>query len=110
MDPLIQLIWAVVVTIAASAAAIVVGRRRGIDQVDARADGETKRLIEAQSGRLTVLEDSSRDKDAVIARQSATIDSLSARLALVTAKVEELEIALARERRVTAAFIRSEPG
>jgi len=68
--------------------AVVVGRRRGIDQVEAQADGEVKRLVEAQAMRLSVLESENR-------RLTAEVAALTAELAKVRA---ELEI----EKRVTA--------
>lgn len=89
---LIQTLGAVVV---AAVVAVVVGRRRGIDAVDQRADAETRRLVDAQAARLLLLE-------AENMRQAATIASLTAEQAALRTKVEELETALARERRVTA--------
>ncbi len=67
--------------------AVIVGRRRGIDLVEAQADGEVKRLVEAQAMRLSVLEAENR-------RLTAQVAALTTELAQVRA---ELDI----EKRVT---------
>lgn len=68
--------------------AVIVGRRRGIDQVEAQADGEVKRLLEAQAMRMAILEAENR-------RLQSKVDTLTEELAQVR---KELDI----EKRVTA--------
>ena len=67
--------------------AAVVGRRRGLDQVEARADTELRKLVDAQAARLLLLEASDRSK--------------SERIATLEAQVHALEQELADERRIT---------
>ena len=75
-------------TIAAAAVtAVVVGRRRGIDQVEDRADGEIKRLVDAQHDRLSLLE--------------AENVELKARVASLTAELAQVRSELDIEKRVT---------
>ena len=92
MDPAALALTAFILStgtiVVAAITAIVVGRRRGIDQVEDRADGEIKRLVDAQAGRLAILEAENR-------RLTAEVAALSTELAKVKA---ELDI----ERRVTA--------
>jgi molecular chaperone GrpE (heat shock protein) len=73
--------------------AVIVGRRRGIDQVEAQADGEVKRLVEAQAMRLSVLEAENR-------RLTAQVAALTTELAQVRAEldIEKRVTARARER------------
>ena len=82
--------------------AVIVGRRRGIDQVEAQADGEIKRLVDAQGERLRLLEKANAEKDLTIAAQNQTIASLTVKQQELQSKVAELEHQLAIERRVTA--------
>lgn len=86
----------------AAIVAVVVGRRRGLDQIDDRTDAEIKRLVDAQSARLLLLEAENARQAVAMADQRVTIATLTADQATLKAKVEELELALARERRVTA--------
>lgn len=86
----------------ATVAAIVVGRRRGLDAVDARTDQEIKRLVDAQAARLLLLEAENARQATQMADQRVTIATLTAEQAALRVKVEELETALARERRITA--------
>jgi TolA-binding protein len=74
--------------VVAAVVAVIVGRRRGIDQVEDRADGEIKKLVEAQAARLTLLEAENRE-------QRARIATLEGELAKVR---QDLDI----EKRVTA--------
>lgn len=71
----------------AAVVAVVVGRRRGIDQVEDRADGEIKRLVDAQSARLSLLE--------------AENVELKARVASLTAELAQVRSELDIEKRVT---------
>lgn len=86
----------------AAVVAVIVGRRRGIDQVEDRADSEIKRLVDAQGERLRLLEKANAEKDLTIAAQNQTIAGLTAKQAELQSKVAELEHQLAVERRVTA--------
>lgn len=72
----------------AAVVAVVVGRRRGIDQVEDRAQGEIKRLVDAQSARLSLLE--------------AENVELKARVASLTAELAQVRSELDIEKRVTA--------
>lgn len=72
----------------AAVVAVIVGRRRGIDQVEDRADGEIKRLVDAQSARLSLLE--------------AENVELKARVASLTAELAQVRSELDIEKRVTA--------
>lgn len=71
----------------AAVVAVIVGRRRGIDQVEDRADGEIKRLVDAQSARLSLLE--------------AENVELKARVASLTAELAQVRSELDIEKRVT---------
>lgn len=93
MVALISTVFSVVAVVVAGVVAVVVGRRRGLDQVDERADAETKRLLEAQASRLSFLE-------AENARQAQQIASLQA-------KVTALETDLAIEKRISARLVRA---
>lgn len=72
----------------AAVVAVIVGRRRGIDQVEDRAQGEIKRLVDAQSARLSLLE--------------AENVELKARVASLTAELAQVRSELDIEKRVTA--------
>lgn len=72
----------------AAVVAVVVGRRRGIDQVEDRADGEIKRLVDAQAARLSLLE--------------AENAELKTRVAGLTAELAQVRSELDIEKRVTA--------
>ena len=97
-----SLIYGVGTVAAASIVAIVVGRRRGLDAVDQRTDAEIKRLVDAQSARLLLLEAENARQAVQMADQRVVIATLTEAQASLRLKVEELETALARERRVTA--------
>lgn len=103
-----SLIYGVGTVAAAAIVAIVVGRRRGLDAVDQRTDAEIKRLVDAQSARLLLLEAENARQAIAMSDQRDTITKLTAEQERLRAKVEELETALARERRVTATM-RGEP-
>lgn len=96
---LIQTVGAVLV---AAIVAVIVGRRRGIDAIDQRTDAEIKRLVDAQSARLLLLEAENARQAVQMADQRVTIATLTEAQAALKLKVEDLETALARERRVTA--------
>ena len=64
----------------AAVAAVVVGRRRGIDQVDDRADSEVKRLVDAQAARLAILEAENRRLTDEVKQLTATVATLRADL------------------------------
>ena len=102
MDPLINLIYGVGTVAIAAVVAVIVGKRRGLDEVDSRTDAEIKRLVDAQSARLLLLEAENARQAVAMADQRVTIATLTQAQADLKAKVEELETALARERRVTA--------
>jgi hypothetical protein len=72
----------------AAVVAVVVGRRRGIDQVEDRADSEIKRLVDAQAARLSLLE--------------AENAELKTRVAGLTAELAQVRSELDIEKRVTA--------
>jgi len=72
----------------AAGVALFVGRRRGLDQVEDRADGEVRRLVEAQAARLAL--------------QDAELQSLRAQVSDLSRQVEALRSELAIERRITA--------
>lgn len=93
--------------VVAAVTAVVVGRRRGIDQVEDRADGEIKRLVDAQGERLRLLEKANVEKDLTIAAQNRTIAELTAKQHALQTKVADLEHQLAVERRVTAERMRA---
>ena len=97
-----NLIFGIGTVAVATLAAIFVGRRRGLDAVDQRTDQEIKRLVDAQSARLLLLEAENARQATQMADQRVTIATLTVEQAALRAKVEELETALARERRVTA--------
>lgn len=71
----------------AAVVAVIVGRRRGIDQVEDRADSEIKRLVDAQAARLALLE--------------AENAELKARVAVLTADLAQVRTELDIEKRVT---------
>jgi len=71
----------------AAVVAVIVGRRRGIDQVEDRADSEIKRLVDAQAARLALLE--------------AENTELKARVAALTADLAQVRSELDIEKRVT---------
>jgi hypothetical protein len=96
---LIQTIGAVLI---AAIVAVVVGRRRGIDANDHRTDDEIKRLVDAQSARLLLLEAENARQAVQMSDQRDTITRLTAEQASLRSKIEQLETDLARERRVTA--------
>lgn len=72
----------------AAIVAVIVGRKRGIDQVEDRADCEVKRLVEAQAGRLAILEAENR--------------RLIAELAQVRSELAQVKSDLDIEKRVSA--------
>ena len=86
----------------AAVVAVIVGRRRGLEQVDQRTDAEIGRLVDAQAARLLLLEAENKRQAEQMAEQRRTIDTLTTEQKSLRSKVEELELALARERRVTA--------
>lgn len=90
MDPLINLIWGVGTVTVSAIVVVYVGRRRGIDQVEQRADGEVQKLIAAQASRLSILEAENR-------RLGAEVASLTAQLATMRSDLE-------MERRISARF------
>mgnify|MGYP000971198026 FL=1 len=71
----------------AAVVAVIVGRRRGIDQVEDRADSEIKRLVDAQAARLALLE--------------AENTELKAGVAALTADLAQVRSELDIEKRVT---------
>ena len=71
----------------AAVVAVIVGRRRGIDQVEDRADSEIKRLVDAQAARPALLE--------------AENTELKARVAALTADLAQVRSELDIEKRVT---------
>jgi hypothetical protein len=72
----------------AAVVAVIVGRRRGIDEVDKRADDELARLVTAQSARLALMDTENRE--------------LRSRVAALEAEVARMRDELALERRITA--------
>jgi len=110
VDPsvLTNLVFGIGTVSVATIAAIVVGRKRGLDVVDQRTDAEIKRLVDAQAARLLLLEAENARQAIAMADQNVVIATLTAKQEALKAKVEELETALARERRVTATM-RGEP-
>lgn len=74
----------------AAVVAVVVGRRRGIDQVEAQADSEVKRLVEAQAARLAL--------------QDRQIAELTAQVAALQVQVATLKTDLDVERRISLRF------
>lgn len=111
MDPTVitNLVFGIGTVAVAGVVAAFVGRRRGLDQVDQRTDAEIKRLVDAQSARLLLLEAENARQAQAMSDQRVTIATLTAEQASLRSKVEELEVALARERRITAGM-RGEPG
>lgn len=105
---LTNLIFGIGTVAVATIAAIVVGRRRGIDVIDQRTDAEIKRLVDAQAARLLLLEAENARQAQRMSDQDVTIARMTAEQSSLRTKVEELETALARERRVTAGM-RGEP-
>lgn len=85
---LFSLVLSVGTIVVAAAVAVLVGRRRGIDQVEDRADGEIKRLVDAQTARLALLEAENKE--------------LKARVAALTADLAQVRSELDIEKRVTA--------
>jgi hypothetical protein len=60
--------------------AVYVGSKRGVDQVDERADTETRRLVEAQAARLLLLERSNQEQAAEIGALKSKVATLEAEL------------------------------
>ena len=81
----------------AGTVAVIVGRRRGIDQVDARVDAEMSRLIDAQSRRLLLA-------DAERTEWLTERASMLGRIDALEATVKRLEEELEMERRITRRF------
>ncbi len=78
-------------TIAVSAVvALIVGRRRGLDQVEAQADSELKKLVDAQAQRLAL--------------QDIQISELRAQVAALQAQVTTLKSELDVEKRISLRF------
>lgn len=78
MEPLSNLIVGAITVTVSAIVAVYVGRRRGLDQVDARADSEMRKLIDAQAARLTLLEAenvSLKTQVATLTAQVATLTS-----------------------------------
>ena len=73
----------------ASIVAVIVAKRRGIDQVDARADNETRRLVEAQAARMLLLEAENK-------RQAQQIETLTLKVAHLESERDALDAALKR--------------
>lgn len=82
-------------TIVVSAAvAAVVGRRRGLEQVDQRADNEIKRLVDAQAQRLAILESENQRMRVEVATLTQTVATLRAELDVekrITARIRGVE-------------------
>lgn len=96
MDPGVQqLVVAAVTLITAGAVAAWVGGRRGLADVEARSDAETKKLVDALEGRVQVLEAALRAANEMSARQDGVIAAQEAR-------IRKLEAELDVERRITA--------
>ena len=76
--------------IASALVALVVGRRRGLDQVEQRADSEVQRTMEAQARRLEL--------------QDREIAELKAQVASLQAQVLTLKTDLDVERRISLRF------
>ena len=76
--------------IVAAVVALVVGRRRGLDQVEDKADGEVKRLVDAQAARLTL--------------QDREIAELKLQVASLQQQVSTLKTELDVERRISLRF------
>ena len=74
----------------AALVAVVVGKRRGVDQVEAQADGEVKRLMDAQSQRLSL--------------QDREIAELKLQVASLQQQVTTLKTELDVERRISLRF------
>lgn len=87
MESAAQLIIAAGTVLVAAFVAAFVGRRRGIDQVEARADSELRKLVDAQAARLLLLEESDKAK--------------TLRIIELEAKVRVLEDDLKTERAIT---------
>lgn len=66
--------------VAAGVVSIVVGRRRGIDGVEARADTELAKTLDAQSRRLALQEQEIADLRAQVAALSAKVAALTSEL------------------------------
>lgn len=86
--PISQVIIGAGTIAVAAIVAAVVGRRRGLDQVEARADTELRKLVDAQAARLLLLEESDKAK--------------TARIVELEHKVRTLEDELRLERAITA--------
>lgn len=86
---LTSLILGAGVIVGATVVAIVVAKRRGLDQVDQRADNETRRLVEAQAARLLLLE-------AENARQAQQIATLTTKVTQLEAERNALDAAIRR--------------
>jgi len=74
--------------------AVVVGRRRGIDQVEDRADGEIKKLVDAQAARLAILENENRRLTIEVASLTQTVATLRAELDVekkITARIRSAD-------------------
>ena len=74
----------------AAVIALVVGRRRGLDKVEAQADGEVARLMDAQAARLTL--------------QDREIAELKFQVASLQQQVASLKSELDVERRISLRF------
>lgn len=87
MESISQLLIASGTVAVAAIVAAYVGRRRGLDLVEARADSELRKLVDAQAARLLLLEESDKAK--------------TLRIVELEAKVRVLEDDLKMERAIT---------
>ena len=90
MEPYVSLVYGVGTVLVASLAAIMVGRRRGLDAVDKRTDEAAQRLIRDLESRVALLE-----RERVEA---------AAKIVSLESKVKALEADLSLERAITRRF------
>ena len=90
MESLISAVSTFGMAVATGAAVVWMGRRRGIDQVEARSDHALQQLVEAQSARLALM-DTERSE-------------MRARITALETEVARLRSELEMERRITARF------
>jgi len=90
VEPYVSLVYGVGTVLVASLAAIMVGRRRGLDAVDKRTDEAAQRLIRDLESRVALLE-----RERVEA---------AAKIVSLESKVKALEADLSLERAITRRF------
>lgn len=82
--------------VVAAVVALVVGRRRGLDRVEERADSETQKTLAAQDRRIALQDREIADLKAQVAALSAQVATLTSDLHASDAEVRRLSAQAAR--------------